>query len=113
MIVTGCTVSYIVLFGFRSIILDIAPMWINIGDLADSVMPTGEMSATVAEIGIVVLQGNCQNNKLIFPWIVTVYLLEKKFDSRIIQHHFRRDEKYKLSHKNIVSFFSSFFIMFV
>jgi hypothetical protein len=33
----------------------IDPMWVSTGDLASSVMPSGELATTVAEIGIAVL----------------------------------------------------------
>ncbi|KAM0910746.1 hypothetical protein ACQ4PT_013941 [Festuca glaucescens] len=84
--------------------LMIDPMWVSTGDLASSVMPSGELSATVAEIGIAVLLVDCPKKKIIFPWIVTVYLLERRFDSKILKKHFRMDEKYKLSHQNLLSF---------
>jgi hypothetical protein len=45
----------------------IEPMWVSTGDLAISVMPSGELSSTVAEIGIVVLQVECPKKKIIFP----------------------------------------------
>jgi hypothetical protein len=83
----------------------IDPTWVSTGDLASSVMPSGEMSTTVAEIGIAVLQVDCPKNKIIFPWIVTVYLLERRFDSRILKKHFRMDANYKLSHQNLVKLF--------
>jgi hypothetical protein len=76
---------------------------VSTGDLASNVMPSGELSATVAEIVIVVLQVDCPKKKIIFPWIVTIYLLERRFDSKILKKHFRMDEKYKLSHQNQVS----------
>ncbi|KAM0926633.1 hypothetical protein ACQ4PT_003638 [Festuca glaucescens] len=88
----------------ESTFLMIEPMWVSTSDLASSVMPSGELSSTVAEIGIVVLQVDCQKKKIIFPWIVTVYLLERKFDSKLLKKHFRMDEKYKLSHQNLLSF---------
>jgi hypothetical protein len=68
-------------------------------------MPTGELSGTVAEVGISVLQHECRSRKIIFPWIVIVYLLERKFDSNVLRKHFRRDDKYKLSHQNMVLLF--------
>ena len=82
-------------------------MWVTAGDLADSVMPTGELSNTVAEIGISVLQEGCDSKKIIFPGILTVHLLEHNFKSRVVQNNFRRDNKYKLSHKDVVCFFIS------
>uniref|UniRef100_A0ACD5YSR8 Uncharacterized protein n=1 Tax=Avena sativa TaxID=4498 RepID=A0ACD5YSR8_AVESA len=88
----------------ESYFLHIDPMWVYTGDLASSVMPSGQLSSTVAEVGIAVLQKECPVKKIIFPWIVTVYLLENKFDSKILRKHFRRDEKYKLSHQNLLSF---------
>jgi hypothetical protein len=88
----------------------IDPMWVSTGDLASSVMPSGELSTTVAEIGIVVLQVDCPKKKIIFPWIVTVYLLERRFNSRILQKHFRMDDKYKLSHQNLVNFFCVLYV---
>ncbi|KAM0918082.1 hypothetical protein ACQ4PT_009056 [Festuca glaucescens] len=45
----------------------IEPMWVSTGDLASSVMPSGELSSTVAEIGIAVLQVDCPKKKIIFP----------------------------------------------
>ncbi|KAM0825705.1 hypothetical protein ACQ4PT_069377 [Festuca glaucescens] len=84
--------------------LQISPMWVYCHDLADSVMPDGELSSTVARIGISVIQQECPKKKIIFPWIVTVYLLERKFDSNVLRKHFRRDDNYKLSHQNLLSF---------
>jgi hypothetical protein len=76
-------------------------------------MPSGELSTTVAEIGIAVLQDVCPVKKIIFPWIVTVYLLEQKFNSKILHKHFRRDVKYKLSHNNIVILPFHLFLIFL
>jgi hypothetical protein len=63
----------------------IEPMWVSTSYLASSVMPSGELSSTVAEIWIVVLQVDCPKKKIIFPSIVIVYLLEIK----LIQNYTR------------------------
>jgi hypothetical protein len=70
-------------------------------------MPTRELSGTVPEVGISVLQHECGSRKIIFPWIVIVYLHERKFDSNVLRKHFRRDDKYKLSHQNMVFLYIS------
>ena len=78
-------------------------MWVTAGELADSVKPDGELSNTVVEIGVYVLQQSCRDNsKVIFPWIATSYLLDHNFHSNVLKKHFRKDDKYKLSHKNLV-----------
>ena len=82
--------------------LQISPMWVTTGDLADSIMPAGELSNTVVEIGISVLQESCDTKKIIFPYILTEHLLQHKFESRVVQQNFRRDGKYKLNHKDLV-----------
>ncbi|KAM0895068.1 hypothetical protein ACQ4PT_024057 [Festuca glaucescens] len=45
-----------------------------------------------------------KEKKVILPYIVTKYLMEHKFNSKIVQNYFRKDEKYKLSHKDLLSF---------
>ena len=65
--------------------------------------PRAELSNTVAEIGICYLQDFVSSNKIVFPWILSVYLLSRKFDKKVVQKHFRRDDKYKLSHFDLVS----------
>jgi hypothetical protein len=54
----------------------IEPVWVNTGELASSVMPDGELSNTVCDIGISVLQDTFPPNKVIFPYLVTKYLME-------------------------------------
>ena len=112
---TEFCIFYELFFLFCSItFLQISPMWVTTKDLAESVMPSGKLSNSVAEIGISVLQDSCQNKKINFPWILTVKLLEKNFDSRIVQQHFRRDNKYILSHQNVVRlFFLLVLLMFI
>jgi hypothetical protein len=44
----------------------IEPMWVNTGKLASSFMADGELSNTVCDIGISVLQDTCPTNKVIF-----------------------------------------------
>ncbi|KAM0903941.1 hypothetical protein ACQ4PT_018337 [Festuca glaucescens] len=85
-------------------ILHIEPMWVNTWELVDCVKPDGELSNTICDIAISVLQESCPEKKVIFPYIVTKYLMEHKFNSKIVQNYFRKDEKYKLSHKDLLSF---------
>jgi hypothetical protein len=91
----------------------IEPMWVDTGELASSFMPDGDLSKIVCDIGISVLQDTCPPNKFIFPYLVTKYLMEGNFKSTLVLKSFRKDDKYKLSHKDLVCyclFFSSFFI---
>ena len=85
-------------------ILQIDPMWVTTGELAASMKPDGKLSNTVAEIGISVLQRCCADSKIIFPWIVTSYLLDRKFHTNVLKNYFRRDGLYKLSHKRLVQY---------
>ncbi|KAM0861889.1 hypothetical protein ACQ4PT_045604 [Festuca glaucescens] len=85
-------------------ILHIEPMWVNTSELAGSMKPSGELSNTVCDIAISVLQDSCSDKKVIFPHIVMKYLLDHKFDARILCKHFRKDSSYKLSHKDLLSF---------
>ena len=88
-------------------------MWVTTSELADSVKPDGELSNTVVEIGVYVLQQSCRDNsKVIFPWIATSYLLDHNFHSNVLKKHFRKDDKYKLSHKNLVRSCSFIFLDF-
>ena len=80
-------------------------MWVTTGELAGSMKPGGKLSNTVAEIGIAVLRESCPDNKIIFPWIVTSYLIDKKFHTNVLKNSFRRDASYKLSHKRLVKLF--------
>ncbi|KAM0906696.1 hypothetical protein ACQ4PT_016611 [Festuca glaucescens] len=48
-------------------ILQIDPMWVTTGELADSMKPNGLLSNTVCDIGVAVLQHTCPDNKLSFP----------------------------------------------
>ena len=77
-------------------------MWVTTGDLAESMKPGGQLSASVADIGINVLRDSCEPNKVIFPFIVTAYLLQRKFSTNALKNHFRKDPSYKLSHKDLV-----------
>ena len=83
-------------------ILHIDPMWVTTGELADSMKPGGELSNTVVDIGISVLRECSGEKKVIFPYIVTAYLLERKFNTNVLKKHFRRDISYQLSHKDLV-----------
>ena len=74
----------------------------NTWELADCVRPDGQLSNTICDIAISVLQESCPEKKVIFPYIVTKYLMENKFNSKLVQQYFRKDEKYKLSHKDLV-----------
>ncbi|KAM0825095.1 hypothetical protein ACQ4PT_069768 [Festuca glaucescens] len=47
-------------------ILQIDPMWVTTGELADSMKPNGLLSNTVCDIGVAVLQHTCPDNKLSF-----------------------------------------------
>ncbi|KAM0875219.1 hypothetical protein ACQ4PT_036911 [Festuca glaucescens] len=85
-------------------ILHIEPMWVNTGELAGSMKPGGELSNTVCDIAISVMQYSCLDKKGHFPHIVTKYLLDRKFDARILRKHFRKDSSYKLSHKDLLAF---------
>ena len=94
-------------------------MWVTTGELAESMMPGGELSATVADIGISVLREKMGEKKVIFPFIVMAYLLDRKFTSNVLKKHFRKDRLYKLSHKHMVcplctflGVFDSFFFIF-
>jgi hypothetical protein len=80
----------------------IEPMWVNTGELASSFMADGELSNTVCDIGISVSQDTCPTNKVIFPYLVTKYLMEGNLNSNLVRRSFRGDEKYKLSHKDLV-----------
>jgi hypothetical protein len=82
----------------------IEPIWVNTGELASSFMSDGELSNTVCDIGISVLQDTCPTNKDIFPYLVTKYLMKGNFNSNLVRRSFRRDDKYKLSHKDMVYF---------
>ena len=77
-------------------------MWVSTGELAGSMKLGGKLSNTVAEIGISVLRDSCPDSKIIFPWIVTSYLLDRKFHTNVLKNFFRRDAFYKLSHKRLV-----------
>lgn len=83
-------------------------MWCTTGELADSMKPNGELSNTVCDIGVAVLQHTCPDNKVIFPFIITKYLLDQKFSASVVRMHFRKDQLYKLSHKDLVCFMPSF-----
>ena len=88
-------------------------MWVTAGELAESMMPGGEISGTVADIGISVLRENMGEKKVIFPFIVTAYLLDRKFESNVLKKHFRKDNLYKLSHKDMVCRSCTFFLFLV
>ena len=88
-------------------------MWVTAGELAGSVRPEGLLSNTVVEIGVSVLQQSCGDKKVIFPWIATSYLLDRNFNSNVLKKHFRRDEKYKLSHKKMVSLYILLFLFYI
>jgi hypothetical protein len=91
----------------------IEPMWVNTGELASSFMPDGELSKTVCDIGISVLQDTCPPNKFIFPYLVTKYLMEGNFKSTLVRKSFRRDDNISLATKIwyvIVYSFLHFFI---
>jgi hypothetical protein len=80
----------------------IDPMWVTTSDFAGSVMPYGELSNNMCDLAISVLQDTCPPNKVIFPYLVTKYLMEGKFNATLLRRAFRRDDKYKLSHKDLV-----------
>jgi hypothetical protein len=82
----------------------IEPIWVNTGELASSFMPDRELSNTICDTGISVLQDTYPPNKVIFPYLVTKYLMEGNFNSNLVRRSFRRDDKYKLSHKDLVCF---------
>ncbi|KAM0897327.1 hypothetical protein ACQ4PT_022632 [Festuca glaucescens] len=79
-------------------------MWVNTWELADCVKPDGELSNTICDIAISGLQESCPDKKVIFPYIFTKYLMEHKFNSKIVQKYLRKDDKYKLNHKDLLSF---------
>ena len=85
-----------------SMILSIDPMWVYAYDLGDSVRPDGELSNNMCDLAIYVLQDTCPPNKVIFPHLVTKYLLEGNFNATLVKRAFRRDQKYILSHKDLV-----------
>jgi hypothetical protein len=86
----------------------IEPMWVNTGELASSVMPDGELSNTVCDIRMSVLQDTCPPNKVICPYLMTKYLMEGNFKSNLVRRSFRRDDKYKLSPKDLVCYYLLF-----
>ena len=81
----------------------IDPMWVYTYDFADSVKPGGELSNNMCDLAISVLQDTCPPDKVIFQHLVTKYLLEGNFNANLVKRAFRRDQKYALSHKNLVS----------
>jgi hypothetical protein len=85
---------------------------VNTGELAGSVMPHGELSNTVCDIGISVLQESCPPNKVIFPYLVTRNLLDGNFKTNLVRRYFRRDVEYKLSHKDLVCYCLSCFLVY-
>jgi hypothetical protein len=106
-------VFYVFVFWLGSSqIMIIEPMWVNTSELASSFMPDGELSNTVCDIGISILQDTCPNNKVIFPYLVTKYLMEGNFNSNMVRRSFRRDDKYKLSHKDLVCYCLFLFFIF-
>ncbi|KAM0874591.1 hypothetical protein ACQ4PT_037302 [Festuca glaucescens] len=89
---------------YYSRILQIDPMWVTTSELADSMKPNGLLSNTVCDIGVAILQHTCPDNKVIFPFIITKYLMDHKFNASAVRRHFRKDQSYKLSHKDLLSF---------
>ena len=90
-------------------------MWVNTYDFADSVKPGGELSNNMCDLAVSVLQDTCPSDKVIFPHLVTKYLLDGNFNATLVKRAFRRDDKCILSHKNLVSscflcFFASFLL---
>ena len=81
----------------------IDPMWVYTYDFADSVKPGGELSNNMCDLAISMLQDTCPPDKVIFQHLVTKYLLEGNFNANLVKRAFRRDQKYALSHKNLVS----------
>ena len=77
-------------------------MWVYAYDLAESVRPEGELSNNMCDLAISVLQDSCPPNKVIFLHLVTKYLLEGNFNATLVKRAFRRDQKYILSHKDLV-----------
>ena len=65
--------------------VEIAGMWVSFGELADTVMPDGHLSNTCAEIGIRCLSTMCSPKKTIFPWVLSVYLLQHNFSSPFVR----------------------------
>ncbi|KAM0851177.1 hypothetical protein ACQ4PT_052596 [Festuca glaucescens] len=88
----------------NAVVQEIEPMWVTTSELADSMRPDGQLSNMVCDIGVAVLQDSCPDNMVIFPFIVTKYLMDHKFNSNVLRKHFRKDESYKLSHKDLLSF---------
>ena len=95
-------IIYLLLFFYSSMILSIDPMWVYAYDVAESVRPEGELSNNMCDLAISVLQDSCPPNKVIFPHLVTKYLLEGNFNATLVKRAFRRDQKYILSHKDLV-----------
>ena len=83
-------------------------MWVYTHDLVDSVRPDGELSNNMCDLAISVLQDTCPPNKVIFSYLVTKYLMEGNFKATLVQRAFRRDQKYILSHKDLVCVCSVF-----
>ena len=83
-------------------VIDIAGRWVTLGELANCVREIGQVSTSIAELHVRVLQYLHLPNKIIFPWLLSVYLLVGDFSSKSVLHHFRRDQRYILSHQNEV-----------
>jgi hypothetical protein len=103
LIIYFCILFFVFWLGSSQIMI-IETIWVNTDELVSSFMLDGELSNTVCDIGISVLQDTCPTNKVIFPYLVTKYLMEGNFNSNLVRRSFRRDDKYKLGHKDLVCF---------
>lgn len=85
-------------------VIDIDGRWVTLGELADCVRKMGQVSTSIIELHVRVLQYLEMPDKIIFPWSLSVYLLVGDFKCKSVMHHFRRDQHYILSHQNELLF---------
>ena len=92
-------------FVFCSVrVIDIDGRWITLGELANCVKGVGQLSTSIAELHVRFLQYKETPNRLIFPWVLSVYLLIGDFKSKCLLKYFRRDKFYILSHQDQVCY---------
>ena len=85
-------------------VIDIDGRWVTLGELANCVKGVGQLSTSIAELHVRVLQYKETPNRLIFPWVLSVYLLIGDFKSKCLLKYFRRDKSYILSHQDQVCY---------
>ena len=85
-------------------VIDIDGRWVTLEELANCVIEGGQVSNNIAELHIRTLSDSVPPGKIIFPWLLSVYLLIPDMTSKFLIKHFRRDVNYILSHQNQVHF---------